>query len=235
MQAEYSEIPGHCQRPTLRGFLYNRSQRLFMRCPCGSWACAGCGKYKARCVARRFAAMGATHLMTVTLAGQPDEHRAKVGMRALRRWMRRHGLVEASGWVREYGEKGGRLHFHALVRSRLSFWPWSLLQKAARRCGLGNLDIRRVEHSKAASHYVAKYLAKDMEHSHGKGRRYYCPIKPVKSGVWEWHPVDWRRSETATTVAVQNRTMFDLPPAPPRQGLVRVRWEDGVLVLPESG
>lgn len=127
-------------------------------------------------------------MMTVTLARELPQSQAKKQMRALRRWMTRHGLIERAGWVREYGPRGGRLHFHCVITTRAGFWPYAALQKAARRCGLGNVDVTEEIGHEQVARYVAKYLAKGLGEGTSKldrgGRRFHCPEPAPKTEGW---------------------------------------------------
>src|SRR5579864_2216355 len=101
--------------------------------------------------------------------------------------MRRHGLLEAYGWVREQGAarpecvcaptlqgcacgaNGRQLHRHFLLRlagpaNRFGrrFLPYEKLQAAAKRCGLGTLDFQPVFDGTGAAMYVSKYLSKSL-------------------------------------------------------------------------
>lgn len=180
-QTNFLEIDTACQQPVRGLVAVDGATRRWLRCPCKRWLCKGCGKYKTRQVAKRFELMGPTHLITVTLAERLGDAFAKLCLKRLRFWCKRNRLYDSCGWVREYGKKTGRLHFHLLVRSRRQWLPFAQLQAASRRNYLGNIDVKRV--GKSAARYVAKYLAKDLSdntESPRRSRRYFCPIPPPK-------------------------------------------------------
>lgn len=110
------------------------------------------------------------------------------GCRSFLRYLQRGNLVEAYGWVREVGAprsecvcdpslqgcicgaNGRQLHRHFGLRLASGgrnrygrpWLPYEALQRAAKRCGLGTLDLRQVFSAKGAAKYVAKYLSKDL-------------------------------------------------------------------------
>ena len=175
MEEKLTEISTRCKNP--RGYLVNRKQRLFLRCGCGRWVCEGCGKYKTRCVARRFALLGPTHFITQTVTIDSERH-MKARMRALARWYQRQPWgISVWGWVREFGAKKGRVHLHMLVRFKNRHWqPWYKIQAAARRNKLGNVDIKPILSQAYCISYVIKYLTKDIRnqklHGERNGRRF---------------------------------------------------------------
>lgn len=95
-----------CQNP--RGTLYNRHKRRAMQAGCDRWGCEPCGRRKARKVSDRFARLRPDYLMTVSLprsAWATPENNSELQRRCrwLLRYMMRHGLIEAYGWVYEVG------------------------------------------------------------------------------------------------------------------------------------
>ena len=131
--------------------------------------------------------------------------------------MQRHRLIEAYGWVRETGAprtecvcsssldgcicgaNGRQLHRHFLLRvgsgARNRYgrpWlPYAKLQEAARRCGLGTLDLRPIVSRDGAARYVSKYLAKslaDDRFNPVRARRYAfnVSIEELKEVGWRW-------------------------------------------------
>lgn len=97
-----------CLNP--RGTLYNRERKIARVAGCGRWKCGACGRFKARRVAGRFARLGADYLVTLTLPpgrGWPTaenyEH-FQHAWRAFSRWLQRHHLVAAYGWVNEISD-----------------------------------------------------------------------------------------------------------------------------------
>lgn len=160
-----------CECP--RGTIFNRERGIAMQAGCRRWQCPACGRRKARKVAARFSQLGADVLMTVSLprsAWPTPENAAELQKRcrSLLRYMIRHKLVSAYGWVREQGApriecvcaptlqgcacgaNGRQLHRHFLLRVprrdgfRRGWLPWAKLQAAAKRCGLGTLDFRLI-------------------------------------------------------------------------------------------
>lgn len=94
--------------PDHRGSYYNLAKLSTFAAPCGRWRCAVCGRWKARKVAARFARMRPNVLMTLSLArsawATPENHaELQRKWRMMSRWMQRHRLVEAFGWVPEEG------------------------------------------------------------------------------------------------------------------------------------
>lgn len=185
----WGELPSNCKhgRP---GFLVNRATCRFMRLTCQKWACDACGPYKARRVKTRFLLMRPNWFITFTLAGDrgeaspENEAFAKSAIRTFINWMRRQPWGHLAGdrlkvgWVRELGEKHGRLHFHALVHlnPRVPLLPFSKMQRIARGLGLGTLDVKRIWREEGAARYAAKYLTKSMHDDAGarglRGRRF---------------------------------------------------------------
>jgi len=136
--------------------------------------------------------------------------------RSLLRYMTRHKLLEAFGWVREEGApraecvcdraalngcicgaNGRQLHRHFLLRmpARKGFrqgkWmPFKKLQAAAKRCGLGTLDFRPITNEGGAAAYVSKYLTKTIGEVAGAARRYSFSesIPDIKQPGWYWRP-----------------------------------------------
>jgi hypothetical protein len=134
--------------------------------------------------------------------------------RSLLRYMVRHKLVSAYGWVREEGAaraecvctpslqgcacgaNGRQLHRHFLLRVprrdgfRRGWLPWAKLQAAAKRCGLGNLDFRVVFSGAGAASYVSKYLTKSVGDVDGSARRYALSVSipEIKQAGWSWSP-----------------------------------------------
>lgn len=98
-----------CENP--RGTLFNRERRIARQAGCGRWRCAACGAFKAKRVAGRFARLGADYLVTLTLPpgrGWPTpENYAHLqnSWRSFSRWLQRHRLVAAYGWVGEVSER----------------------------------------------------------------------------------------------------------------------------------
>jgi len=95
-----------CECP--RGTVFNRQRGIAMQAGCRRWCCQACGRRKTRKVAERFSRLGADVLMTLSLprsAWATAENTAELqsGCRSLLRYMVRHHLVEAYGWVREEG------------------------------------------------------------------------------------------------------------------------------------
>lgn len=132
-----SQSAVRCECP--RGTVFNRQRRIAMQAGCRRWRCPACGRRKARKVAERFSRLGADVLMTVSLprsAWATRENAAELQKRcrSLLRYMVRHELVSAYGWVREQGAprvecvcapslqgcacgaNGRQLHRHYLLR-----------------------------------------------------------------------------------------------------------------------
>jgi len=189
-----------------------------MEAGCRRWQCRPCGRRKARKVGERFSRLGADLLMTVSLprsAWATSENTGELQMRcrSLFRYMRRHRLVAAYGWVREEGAarpecvcaswlrgcacgaNGRQLHRHFLLRlagpsNRIGrrWLPYAKLQQAAKRCGLGTLDFRPVFDGAGAAIYVSKYLSKSLGKALGRARRYALSVSipEVKDPGWAW-------------------------------------------------
>lgn len=206
-----------CEAP--RGTIFHRGRRIAMEAGCRRWRCRSCGRRKARKVAERFSRLGADVLMTLSLprsAWATAENTAELQSRcrSLLRYMVRHRLVEAYGWVREEGKpraecacatmlqgcicgaNGRQLHRHFLLRVprrngfRRGWLPWKKLQAAAKRCGLGTLDFQPVRDGAGAARYVSKYLAKSVGAAAGRARRYAMnvSIPESKEPGWVWSP-----------------------------------------------
>lgn len=208
----------YCPNP--RGTLIAPDRRYAMASPCGCWGCTPCGRHKARKVSARFAKLRPDYLMTLSLPRSAWATRANVRelqtrCRWLLRYMKRHGLLEAYGWVREEGApraecvcspgldgcicgaNGRQLHRHFLLRlagaaNRFGrrWLPYAKLQETAKRCGLGTLDFRPVHSGEGAARYVSKYLFKSVGVALGHARRYAMTeshIEPPSPG-WAWSP-----------------------------------------------
>jgi hypothetical protein len=207
-----------CAHP--RGTVFNSTRRTAMEAGCRRWQCRPCGRRKARKVSERFSRLGADFLMTVSLprsAWATSENTADLQRRCrwLLRFMRRHGLFESYGWVREQGAarpecvcaptlqgcacgaNGRQLHRHFLLRLAGSanrfgrrFLPYEKLQAAAKRCGLGTLDFQPVFDGAGAAMYVSKYLSKSLGEALGRARRYALSVSipEIKEPGWAWDP-----------------------------------------------
>lgn len=90
-----------------RGTIYHRERRIARAAGCGRWSCRACGQYKARKVADRFSRLGADYFITLTLPpgrGWPTDENYRYLQTAWRwfsRYLQRHKLVAAYGWVGE--------------------------------------------------------------------------------------------------------------------------------------
>jgi len=191
-----------------------------MQAGCRRWRCPACGRRNARKVAARFSRLGADVLMTLSLprsAWATPENAAELQKRcrSLLRYMVRHRLVEAYGWVREEGKpraecvcapmlqgcicgaNGRQLHRHFLLRVprrngfRRGWLPWKKLQAAAKRCGLGTLAFQPVRDGAGAARYVSKYLAKSVGAAAGRARRYAMNISIPESKEPGWVRSRW--------------------------------------------
>jgi hypothetical protein len=212
-----SQYAVRCECP--RGTVFNRERGIAMRAGCRRWRCPACGRRKAHKVAARFSRLGADVLMTLSLprsAWATRENAAELQKRCrwLLRYMVRHKLVSAYGWVREQGApraecvcapslqgcacgaNGRQLHRHFLLRVprrhgfRRGWLPWAKLQTAAKRCGLGTLDFRVVFSGAGAGAYVSKYLTKSVGDADGSARRYALSVSipEIKEAGWSWSP-----------------------------------------------
>lgn len=191
-----------------------------MEAGCRRWQCRPCGRRKARKISERFSRLGADFLMTVSLprsAWATSENTGELQMRCrwLLRYMRRHRLLAAYGWVREEGAarpqcvcapwlqgcacgaNGRQLHRHFLLRlagppNRFGrcWLPYAKPQQAAKRCGLGTLDFRPVFDGAGAAAYVSKYLSKSLGEALGRARRYALSVSipEMKESGWTWDP-----------------------------------------------
>lgn len=189
----------YCANP--RGTIYSRERRTAFANPCGRYSCAPCGRKKVRKISERFSRLRPTALLTFSLprsawATRENIRELQNGQRALFRWMKRHNLIEAYGWVREEGAprpecvcapslqgcicgaNGRQLHRHVLLRVperkgfRRGWLPYRRLQAAAKRCGLGTLDFQPIRDRVGAARYVSKYLSKSVGAALGSARRY---------------------------------------------------------------
>jgi hypothetical protein len=212
-----SQYAVRCECP--RGTVFNRQRGIAMQAGCRRWRCPACGRRKARRVAARFSRLGADVLMTLSLPRSAWATRENVAelqkrCRSLLRYMVRHKLVSAYGWVREQGApragcvcapslqgcacgaNGRQLHRHFLLRVprrhgfRRGWLPWTKLQAAAKRCGLGTLDFRAVFSGAGTGAYVSKYLIKSVGDAYGSSRRYALSVSiaEIKEPGWEWLP-----------------------------------------------
>ena len=167
MASSWSEVKSSCEAPR-RPVLLNRRERKFFHVGCNRWRCPGCARRKSQTVQKRMLLMQPTHMLTFSL---PRTARAVLEdlvelhgrRRVFFRWLQRQpwGLAKY-GWVLETGELNGQLHAHTLVRMRERMLPYALIQKAAKRVGLGVPDFQPVWRKETAARYVAKYIAKGL-------------------------------------------------------------------------
>lgn len=164
---EWRELQSNCESPR-PPILVNRRERRFLHVGCNRWRCKGCARRKSKRVQKRMLLMEPTHLLTFSLrrsacAVEDDLRELHGRRRAFYRWLQRQpwGMVR-QGWIVEVGELNGQLHIHALVRMRSRFLPYSKVQEAARRVGLGVPDFQQIWRQETAARYVAKYVSKGL-------------------------------------------------------------------------
>lgn len=160
-------MPAYCGQWTRIGELTD--QTLVVPLRCRSWACPTCGPRNKRRLLKRMSSVPVTTLITLTCSRRfytsPD-----AAFRALsaavpllvkrihRRWPAapfQYLLV----WERT---KAGWPHAHLLARAPYIPQPW-LSRTWAELTRSPVVDIRRVHTAHGATHYVAKYLAKDPQ------------------------------------------------------------------------
>ena len=177
---------------------------------CKRWTCAGCGPRRVRRFIARIKSAGLYRwLITLTLAGDAEATSANaarlhVGWRALYRHLRRTAGLGHYAWVRELGDKHGRLHMHAIVDAgRFDFRD---ARAVIARSGLGPVcDFSRLKRSHAATRYVSAYLSKTPAR---RFPRYMRRVQTSVSNAYferdpDWifmrahRPAHWRRPEVS--------------------------------------
>lgn len=162
----WTEIASSCENPRPI-YIGNRAEQKYMRASCGRWRCKPCGKHKAGKVAKRMSRLDPTHLVTVSLrraASLADAPELHARLRPWLRWLQRQpwGLVHY-GWVLELGEQTGQLHLHFVARFRSRWLPYSKIQAAAERAGIGVPDFEQIFRAEGAVRYVTKYITKGLD------------------------------------------------------------------------
>lgn len=158
---------------------------------CGSWSCVKCGKQKAKKLRRRIESCevnGWHRLWTLTLRGvlscQLEKESGRVMNRFLLSLQRCYPRTKIF-WVREWGTKHGRLHFHAAVDRYLPRGRVETLWIAA---GGGWLHMKDI--GQDMGRYMCKYLSKSDTKRGVKGlrrfssSRHLVPATPRSSDIW---------------------------------------------------
>ncbi len=157
-----------CECP--RGTVFNRQRGIAMQAGCRRWRCPACGRRKARKVAERFSCLGADVLMTLSLprsAWATRENAAELQKccRSLLRYMVRHNLVSAYGWVREEGASNPNCVCHpASERQRkLGVHCGTCREEAAARqgCECGVLSDNGRAGSQVHRHFLLRVPRRD--------------------------------------------------------------------------
>lgn len=221
----------HCPNATYA--LRERSRGFVIPAPCRRWDCVEyCGPTKAAAVGRRAALLKPNFLISITAHRDRGECTREnyvglqSGSRAFWRWMQRHFATRSQPLdfckVLERGSSGERrLHQHRLVhvpRAKLNRFTGRFtkkdlreMQAAAKRCGLGVVDVKPVWSVDGAVHYVTDYISKDLdaplvfEREPEEMPELESPSVPMAPDVGfvppeQWRPEARRREQSARKV-----------------------------------
>lgn len=172
----------HCGRWTARGTSLTQAGKIrYCRIGCKCWDCSGCGPRRAtRCriqIAKKAEAHKLRTLLTLTLdpaklAGANSTTYINGVFADFRVYLRRK-LGHTPTYIRilEF-QKNGNAHFHILLNCYL---PQAWVSDVWNRLGGGRIvDVRRVDMHRI-SHYLSKYLTKEMLlHAPKRSRRVTC-------------------------------------------------------------
>lgn len=173
----------HC--PNAAYMLRERTRGWLVPAPCRRWDDREfCGPIKAAAIGRRAALLKPNFMISITAAREYGEctrenyERLQDGSRAFWRYVQRHFATRTQPLlfckVVERGSRGERrLHQHRLVRvpksklnprtGRFTKKNLSELQEAAKRCGVGVIDVKVIWSVEGAVHYVTDYISKDLD------------------------------------------------------------------------
>lgn len=225
-----------CGRLSLRGINPSTPDLAkFVRVTCKCWDCPACSKNKANRYRKAIAELAESHRLNIllTLTLDPGKLNGKDSTRHInevfayfRTYLKRK-LGHSPKYIRvlEY-QKNGRAHLHVLlgkhVQQRWVSEAWAAL-------GGGKVvDIRRVSMRKV-SHYLSKYLTKEMILSAPKRSRRVTTsrgitLNPKKQSPDTWTliriPIDvlyrihWKAAEDITRDKEGNVASFDVPIPP---------------------
>lgn len=157
----------HCGRFSVRGHDPQTRTTMFYRINCKCWNCSYCGPRKAKrykhAIVRIAETLQLCRFVTLTLdpskiQGDPVRYLNQVWAK-LRVYLKREfGVAPAYIRVLEF-QQNGNPHFHILI-DRFLRWTW--LQHAWEAVGGGRqMDITFVDVHRV-SHYLSKYLTKEL-------------------------------------------------------------------------
>jgi len=172
----------HCSRWTVWGkLLTDPKHTRFCNVGCKCWGCSACGPRKAKRYRIRIAQVAEQYRMStlLTLTLDRKKLRGKDSTRYINEVFadfrvylrRRFGCAPQYIRILEY-QKNGNAHLHILLNR---FVPQAWVSQAWERLGGGRIvDIRRVDIHRV-SHYLSKYLTKEMLlHAPKRARRVTC-------------------------------------------------------------
>ncbi len=190
----------HCGRFCIRGKDPKTGRTQYRRVNCGAWTCSYCGARKARLAKRSIRAhaerLGLCYFLTLTLADRhfksPTDrvrHIRKAFNKFREYLKRKYGAPPNFICIMEFTQRGVP-HFHVLIDRYI---PHAWISKTWDRLGAGKIVfIRRVTiHN--VSHYLSKYLTKELLAGAPKGARRITTSRTIKlfpkfkSGItWEF-------------------------------------------------
>lgn len=249
----------HCSNATYA--LRERSRGFVIPAPCRRWDCVDyCGPIKAAAVGRRAALLKPNFMISITAHRDHGECTREnyeglhSGSRAFWRWMQRHFATRTQPLdfckVLERGSQGERrLHQHRLVhvpRAKLNRFTGRFtkkdlreMQAAAKRCGLGVVDVKPVWSVDGATHYVTDYISKDLDAPlvfEGEGEampELEMPgLPPMPSDVGFVPPEQWRPEARRREQSVRKVWRSRLRAASRRRGPRRYSFSRSAPKLP---
>ncbi len=179
----------YCGRMTARGESMTEAGRTrFCHVGCKCWGCSFCGPRKAKRYRKRIAQLAEVHKLhtLITLTLDPQKLHGEESTKYINKvfadfrvYLRRE-LGYAPSYIRvlEY-QKNGNAHLHVLANlGRFVHQSW--ISKTWDALGGGRVvDIRRVDMHRV-SHYLSKYLTKEMLLRAPKGARRVTVSKGLK-------------------------------------------------------
>lgn len=189
----------YCQQWTL--VKDDGDERVCVPLDCHSWACSHCGPAMKRRLKRAVAAQSVHSLLTLTANASlyPDPRDAWASLSAainpFFKRIRRHARGRPVDFFLVWETTArGYPHAHILLRAPFLSQRW-LSHAWADLTGSFIVDIRRVSSGPAAAHYIAKYLAKQLDAPKGTRRYRHSALffggpsltsilRPSQPGLW---------------------------------------------------
>ena len=188
----------HCGRFSIRGYDPKTGRHIYRRVNCGSWACSYCGKRKARlakwAIRENASKLKLHYFLTLTCdpakipAGEdPAKHLQEVFCKFRTSLRREFGETPVYIKVTEY-TKRGLPHFHLLVDRRIEH-AW--IKHNWDRLGGGKIVWIERAKIRKISHYLSKYLSKELLLSAPQGLRRITTSRKVKLFSKHQSEIDW--------------------------------------------